>query len=82
MKKLKGEYWKVDETTYKLQLRTKQDQAQVESKLPGWLCVSFGHVPSLQEDILIFERNFQSKMDWTNFLNSDLTLETIDLKEI
>ena len=82
MRKIKGNYWKVDDTTYKLQLRTRTDQTEIQEYLPGWDCVSFGYVPTTQEDILIFERKFQSDIDWTNFLNSDLTLEAIELKEV
>jgi hypothetical protein len=82
MKRLKGNYWKVDEVTYKLQLKTRVEQREVQEYLPGWDCISFGYAPSTQEDILIFERKFKSEMDWTKFLNSDLTLETIELREV
>ena len=81
MAKMKGNYWKVDEKTYKLQLKTRSDQTEIEDCLPGWDCISFGYAPSTQEDILIFEKKFESDLDWTKFLNSDLTLEMIDLKE-
>ena len=81
MAKMKGNYWKVDEKTYKLQLKTRSDQTEIEDYLPGWDCISFGYAPSTQEDILIFEKKFESDLDWTKFLNSDLTLEMIDLKE-
>ncbi len=82
MEKLKGNYWKVEKNTYKLQLKTRANQEEIQSRLPGWDCVSFGYVPTTQEDILIFEREFESELDWTNFLNSDLTLENIDLREV
>lgn len=81
MKRIKASYWKVEETKYKLQLKTKIEQEQVEEMLPGWQCVSFGYIPTTQEDILIFEREFSSEFDWTNFLRSDTINELIEMRE-
>ena len=81
MAKIKASYWKVNESRYKLQLRTNRDQEEVENILPGWECVSFGYVPHTQEDILVFEKDFKSEMDWTKFLKSDTIIETIEMKE-
>jgi hypothetical protein len=79
---MKGKYWKVDDCRYKLQLKTTNNQNEVEDFLSGWECVSFGYAPTTEEDILIFEKTFSSVVDWTNFLNSDKINETIELKEI
>jgi len=81
MKRIKASYWKVEETKYKLQLKTKIEQEQVEEMLPGWQCVSFGYIPTTQEDILIFEREFGSEFDWTSFLRSDTINELIEMRE-
>ena len=72
----------MDESKYKLQLKTRIEQDEIEQMLPGWICVSFGYSPNTQEDILVFEKNFKSELDWTNFLNSDSITETIDLREV
>lgn len=79
---MKGKYWKIDEHKYKLQLRTTNEQSEVEDFLSDWQCVSFGYAPKTEEDILIFEKTFNSDIDWTRFLNSDRIVETIDMKEI
>jgi hypothetical protein len=72
----------VNESKYKLQLRTNREQEEeVKEILPGWECVSFGYIPTTQEDILIFEKEFHSEIDWTNFLKSDTITETIEMKE-
>lgn len=81
MRRIKASYWKVEETKYKLQLRTKVQQDRIEDMLPGWQCVSFGYAPATQEDILIFEKRFASEFDWTMFLRSDIINELIEMKE-
>ena len=82
MKRLKGDYWKIDENTVKLQIQTTEPQTEIEQVLPGWLCVSFGYVPRTSEDIYVFEKEFKSEIDWTNFLNSDKVNRLIEMKEI
>ena len=82
MRKIKASYWKVDESKYKLQLRTNIEQQEIQEMLPGWQCVSFGYAPTTKEDILVFERDFQSEIDWTKFLKSDAITEIIELKEV
>lgn len=81
-RKIKADYWKVEESKYKLQLRTRIEQDKIEEALPGWACVSFGYNPSTSEDIYVFEREFESEFDWTNFLNSDSVNKTIEMKEV
>ena len=82
MKRVKGDYWKVDRETVKLQIRTTEEQSELEEVLPGWMCVSYGYIPSTSEDIYVFERTFRSEVDWTNFLNSDKVNQTIEMKEV
>lgn len=82
MKKTKGQYWKMNENTYKLQLRTNMEQEKLDQVLPGWVCVSFGYVPNTEEEILIYEKEFKSELDWTNFLKSDNVVENIEMKEV
>ncbi len=82
MKRVKGEYWKVDKETVKLQIRTTEEQAHLEEVLPGWMCISYGYAPTTSEDIYVFEKSFQTEIDWTNFLNSDKVNQTIEMKEV
>ena len=82
MRKIKASYWKVEKDTYKLQVRTADEQETIQEILPGWQCVSFGYIPSTSEEILIFEKRFDSEIDWTKFLNSDMIIEKIEMKEI
>ena len=80
---MRGEYWKVNENRYRLQLKTMARQEVIEEMLPGWKCISFGYIPATKQDILVFEKDFKSSFDWTNFLNSDnITTENIELKEV
>jgi hypothetical protein len=82
MRRIKGEYWNIEDNLYRLQLKTTAELEVIEEMLPGWECVSFGYVPTTKEDILVFEKNFESKFDWTNFISSDnITTENIDLRE-
>ena len=82
MAKIKANYWKVEESRYKLQLRTNIEQHTLEEALPGWQCVSYGYVPKTEEDIYVFEKQFDTEFDWTNFLKSDNVKELIEMKEI
>jgi len=82
MGRIKGNYWKVEESRYKLQLRTRIEQEKIEEALPGWECVSYGYVPNTSEDIYIFQKDFKTDFDWTNFLNSDSVNQLIEMKEI
>ena len=82
MSKVKGDYWRTEPRTVKLQIRTTQEQRKIEEFLPGWTCVSFGYVPKTSEDIYVFEKSFESEVDWTNFLNSDKVNALIEMKEV
>jgi len=82
MSKVKGDYWKVNEKTVKLQIKTDKEQRKLEEALPGWNCVSYGYVPKTEEDIYVFERVFSSELDWTNFLNSDKISSLIEMREV
>ena len=61
MAKIKANYWEIEDYKYKLQLKTKIKQRMLEEVLIGWNCVSFGYIPKTQEDIYIFEKQFESK---------------------
>ena len=80
--KIKVDYWKVEESRYKLQLKTRIEQDKIEEALPGWERVSFGYNPGTSEDIYVFEKDFESEFDWTNFLNSDSVNAIMEMKEI
>ena len=82
MKKAKGDYWKVDQETVKLQVRTTEEQRDIEDALPGWMCVSYGYVPNTSEDIYVYEKTFESEIDWTSFLNSDKVNKIFEMKEV
>ncbi len=82
MSRIKANYWKVEESRYKLQLKTRVEQKEIEKVLKGWSCVSYGYAPKTSEDIYIFEKNFNSEFDWTSFLKSDTVNELIEMKEI
>ncbi len=82
MRKVKGDYWKTEQNTVKIQIRTQHAQEQIQEALPGWVCISFGYVPKTSEDIYVFEKEFKSEIDWTNFLNSDKLKESIEMKEV
>ncbi len=82
MRKVKGDYWKTEHNTVKIQIRTQDGQDEIQEALPGWVCVSFGYVPKTSEDIYVFEKEFKSEIDWTNFLNSDKLKETIEMREV
>ena len=82
MGKVKGEHWKIDDTKVRLQIRTDKEQIKLEEALPGWDCVSYGYVPNTNEDIYIFEKEFQSDNDWSKFLTSDKIVNLIEMREI
>lgn len=82
MSRVKGDYWKIDERTIKLQIKTNKEQYKLEEALPGWNCVSYGYIPKTSEDIYVFERVFDSEFDWTNFLNSDKVSQLIEMREV
>ena len=82
MIKEKGEYWKTEQNTVKLQIRTAQEQKKIEEILPGWECVCFGYVPKTSEDIYVFEKYFESETDWSRFLNSDSLNMLIEMREV
>lgn len=82
MNKVKGEYWKVNENTFKIQIKTSKEQTTLEEVLPGWSCVSYGYIPKTSEDIYVFEKSFKSESDWASFINSDETNKLIEMKEV
>ena len=61
VEKVKGDYWKTEENTFKVQIKTRQEQQYLQDALPGWQCVSYGYAPSTSEDIYVFERKFNSE---------------------
>ena len=82
MSKVKGEYWKVNKNTFRIQIKTNKEQESLQEALPGWLCVSYGYIPKSGEDIYIFEKSFQSENDWTSFINYDKINNMIDMREV
>ena len=82
MSKLKGEHWKMNDKRIRLQIRTQEEQDKVQEALPGWECISFGYAPGTSEDIYVFEKHFETELDWTNFLTSDKVNTLIEMKEI
>ena len=82
MSKVKGRYWLVDDTTDNLQIKTNQQQEELEEALPGWNCVSYGYIPKTMEDIYVFQRKFKTELDWTKFLNSGTIKNSIEMKEV
>ena len=82
MSKVKGKYWKTDEKTVKLQLKTDKEQYMLEEALPGWQCVSYGYIPKTKEDIYVFQKKFETDRDWLSFLKSEKLTRLIELKEV
>jgi hypothetical protein len=82
MRKVKGEHWKVDERTIRIQIKTDEEQCKLEEALPGWQCVSYGYVPKTSEDIYVFEREFDSDKEWMSFKNSDKITNLIEMREV
>jgi hypothetical protein len=82
MRRIKAEYWKTDETKYRIQFKTTLDHREVTRLLPDWECVSFGYIPDTQEDILVFEKQFDTEKDWTNFTKTDTIIKLIELREV
>ena len=82
MSKVKGEHWKIDENTVRMQIKTSKEQRKLEEALPGWQCVSYGYVPSTSEDIYVFEKKFESEIDWKEFMDSDKIKNLIEMKEV
>ena len=82
MARVIGKYWKCDELTVNLQIKTNQQQENIEKALPGWMCVSYGYIPKTMEDLYIFQRRFESELDWAKFLNSEKTTDLIEMKEV
>jgi hypothetical protein len=81
MGRIRANYWKVEECKYKLQMRTSVEQEQIEAVLPDWQCVSFGYVPKTEEDIYVFEKSFDSELEWTNFLKSEKVKQLIEVRK-
>ena len=82
MSKVKGEHWKIDENTVRMQIKTNKEQRKLEEALPGWQCVSYGYVPNTSEDIYVFEKKFESEIDWKEFIDSDKIRSLIEMKEV
>lgn len=82
MSKVKGDYWKTEENSLKLQIKTRQSQYKLEEALQGWQCVSYGYVPRTSEDIYVFEKKFESEIDLINFLSSDKIKKIFEMKEV
>lgn len=82
MSKVKGKYWKTDEKTVKLQLKTDKEQYMLEEALPGWQCVSYGYIPKTKEDIYVFQKKFETDRDWLSFLKSEKLTRLIEMKEV
>ena len=82
MKRAKGKHWKIDSNTVRVQIKTKVSQHELEEVLQGWKCVSYGYIPKTSEDIYVFEKKFDSELDWANFINSDKIKNLIEMKEV
>lgn len=82
MSRVKGEHWKVNENTIRMQIKTDKEQYKLEEALPGWQCVSYGYIPKTSEDIYIFEKEFESESDWISFTKSEKIKNLIEMKEV
>ena len=82
MGRIKAKYWKTDDAKYRIQIKTALEHQEALALLPGWNCVSFGYIPETQEDILVFEKQFITEKDWTNFTKTDTIIKLIELKEV
>ena len=82
MGRIKAKYWKTDDNKYRIQFKTTLEHQEALALLPGWDCVSFGYIPDTQEDILVFERQFFTEKDWTNFTKTDTIIKLIELREV
>ena len=82
MGRIKAKYWKTDDAKYRIQFKTTLEHQEALALLPGWDCVSFGYIPETQEDILVFEKQFITEKDWTNFTKTDTIIKLIELREV
>lgn len=82
MDKVKGDYWKINERTVKLQIKTNKEQHKIEEALCGWECVSYGYIPKTKQDIYVFEKTFESELDCIDFLKSSKLNKLIEMKEV
>ena len=82
MGRIKAKYWKTEGTKYRIQFKTTMEHQAAARLFPGWECVSFGYIPTTQEDILVFEKQFDTEKDWTNFTKTDTVIKLIELKEV
>ena len=82
MRRIKAKYWKTDDTKYRIQFKTTMEHQDAKRLLPGWERVSFGYIPMTQEDILVFEKQFDTEKDWTNFTKTDTIIKLIELREV
>jgi hypothetical protein len=81
-KRITGECWNVQDNLYRIQVKTTLEHQEALALLPGWDCVSFGYIPETQEDILVFEKQFITEKDWTNFTKTDTIIKLIELREV
>ena len=79
MSKIKGEHWRVNKETIRIQIKTSEQQARLEEALPDWQCVSYGYIPKTSQDIYVFEKTFESEIDWINFLKSEKITNLIEM---
>lgn len=82
MKEIKADYWIVEENKVKLQIKTTEQQTDLQDILPGWKCVSYGFVPKTMEDIYVFEKQFDKQKDLARFVNSGMINEQIKIREV
>ena len=82
MSKVKGEYWRIDKNTVRMQIKTDKDQRLLEEVLPGWECISYGYVPRTSEEIYVFEKVFESESVWNRFIYSEKVKNFINMKEV
>lgn len=82
MEKIKGEFWRVEDNKFRIQIKTKIEQREIQEILPEWKCVSYGFIPKTMEDIYVFERRFDKENDLTNFVNSDNIVKRLEMREV
>jgi hypothetical protein len=82
LKITKGDYWEASANVFKIQVKTKIEQREIQEALPNWNCVSFGYIPHTGEDIYVFQKTFGSPEEWNNFLNSDRLKKLIEMREV
>ena len=82
MKEIRGEYWIIEGNKVKLQIKTTQQQSEIQEIIPDWRCVSYGFAPKTMEDIYVFEKEFEKQKELTRFINSDTINKQIKIREV